>query len=36
MKRSNLKIVRIKEGKDTQLNDPENNFNNIIEERALT
>jgi hypothetical protein len=35
MKRSNLRIIRIKENKDSQLKGPENAFNKIIEENFL-
>ena len=32
MKRSNLRIIGIEEGNDSQIKGPENTFNKIIEE----
>lgn len=34
MKRQNLKITDIEEGEETQLQDPENAFNKIIEKKS--
>ena len=35
MKRSNLRIIGIEEGNDSQIKGPENTFNKIIEEKFL-